>query len=118
MRQRLLVGLGAATLTLLTVLSVALAAGRGQIADHPSPSPTLVAPSSGACLAGSQQCNPVAPQQTSAATPGVALLAAVVTVVTACVGLTLLRRRRRASRLPAGTAVTLLHPPRTGLRAV
>jgi hypothetical protein len=116
MRQRLLVGLGA-VLTLLAVLSVAPTAGTGQLAGGPSASPTLV-PSSGACLVGSQRCSPVAPQQTGTSTPTVALVAVAVTGALIYLGLTLLRRRRRAARLPAGTAVTLLRPPRAGLRTV
>jgi hypothetical protein len=121
MRRRLLVGVGAVTLAVASVLvslSLAAAVGRGPLADGTAPSPDLSAPVSGACLPGTQQCNPVVPRPGGGAAPVIAMVATLVTAGLALVAGTGLRRRRRAGRLPTGVVPTLLRPPRVRLLTI
>ena len=120
MRQRLLVGLGVATLALASVvmpLSPAFAADQGLGVHGTSPS-TLVAPVSGACLPGAQQCNPVVPQPSNGSGLVLVLIGTLAGAVMVSVGRTRLRRRRHAGHLPSGFVPAPMHPPRAGLDTI
>ena len=116
MRQRLLVGMGAAIVALAAVLAALVVAGAPASAAHRASVPAQVrpAPAAGICVPAAQQCSPVVPHSSSGAAP-----AGVVAGMLVAVGLILpararLRRRTHTAPLATGFGTTLVRPPQVG----